>query len=41
MCGGWCFLLARGEETRGVFSFEEASSGFFCMLTSLLGEARW
>ena len=23
------------------FPFEEASSGFFCMLTSLPGEARW
>ena len=35
------FVIARGEETRGVFPFEEVSSGFFCMLTSLLGEARW
>ena len=37
---GWYFLLARGEDTRGVFPFEDASSGLFCTLTSLLGEAR-
>ena len=35
------FFIAHGEETRGVFPFKEASSGFFCMLTSLPGEARW
>ena len=34
-------FCSHAEKRHAGFSFEKASSGFFCMLTSLPGEARW